>query len=121
MSSVTYKGYVIGVPDLACNSVLPALTRFEGNSGWVAWGCVNDPVKKNTAIHFYQQSTSKRADVSLTAIVDAGPASCTTQECLELFDYHYAAQVWVSAFSVTIGLYLIAFKVGTILKIFRRI
>lgn len=121
MASVTFYGQTVSVPDLSCTSVKPAVTTALNWSGWSATSCGTDPVAVNTSITFTFSGNGATWQSPITAVVDNPPAATTAQICMpEPFDYAYAAELWASAFSVTVGLYLIAFKVGMILRVFRR-
>lgn len=120
MASVTFYGQTIATTDLTCTSVKPAVTSALNWQGWSATSCSTDPVAVNTIITFTYQVNGATWTNPITAVVD-NPPSTTSQTCTpEPFDYAYAAQVWALAFSVTVGLYLIALKVGTILRVFKR-
>jgi hypothetical protein len=122
LASVTFYGQTITTTDLSCTSVKPAVTSALNWQGWTATSCSTDPVAVNTIITFTYQVNGATWTNPITAVVDNPPSTTTTsQTCTpEPFDYAYAAQVWALAFSVTVGLYLIALKVGTVLRVFKR-
>lgn len=128
MSSVTFNGRTVEVPNLSCASVTSALTKSLNAPGWTAASCNGNPVQSNTVIYFvYQSNGSVNWEAPITALFDSGSSDTVSPQTIasayttEPFDYDYAVQVWGAAFSVTIGLYLIAFKVGAILKLFSRL
>lgn len=121
MATVTFNNTTVAVTDLTCSSVKPAVTAaLAWGSGWSATSCTSDPVQANTIITFTSGTSTWQGVI--TAVVN-NPVSSTTAispSCTpESFDYTYAAQVWAAAFCVTVGLYLVALKVGTILRFFR--
>lgn len=124
MASITFYGQTATAQDLSCASVKPVATSILNWAGWTATGCSTDPVAVNTMINFVFLSAPNITWQSpVLAVVDntisTTPAG-NAQVCIpEAFDYSYAAQIWGSAFAVTVGLYLIAFKVGTILRLFK--
>lgn len=121
MASITFYGQTATVKDLSCASVMPAAQTILNWPNWQVSACSADPVATGTSITFvYPAAPGVTWQSPITNVVDNPPSTTGTTVCqAEPFDYTAAAQLWGGAFSVTIALYLVAFKVGTVLRLFR--
>jgi hypothetical protein len=120
MSTVTFQGVTVTVINLQCSTVRPALTTAMNWQGWTASACSANPVIVGTNITF--TNTAGVPYTQAITAVDTGSSNgggSTTTTVNEPFDYQYASGIWALGFTSVLGLYLLALKVGTVLKLIR--
>jgi hypothetical protein len=119
MATLTFQGVTVTVADFQCATVRPALTTAMNWQGWAATACSANPVIVGTNITFSNAAGAPYTQAITAVSASSTSTGSTTSTANEPFDYQYASGIWALAFTSVLGLYLLALKVGTVLKLIR--
>jgi hypothetical protein len=119
MSTVTFQGLTVNVTDFQCATVRPVLTTAMNWQGWTATACSANPVIVGTNITFSNAAGAPYTQAITAVSTSSISTGSTTSTANEPFDYQYASGIWALGFTSVLGLYLLALKVGTVLKLIR--
>jgi hypothetical protein len=119
MSTLTFQGVTVTVADFQCATVRPALTTAMNWQGWTATSCSVTPVIVGTNITFTNAAGAPYTQAITAVSAGSTNTGSTGTPASEPFDYQYASGIWALGFTSVLGLYLLALKVGTVLKLIR--
>jgi hypothetical protein len=119
MATLTFQGVTVTVADFQCATVRPALTTAMNWQGWTATACSANPVIVGTQITFTNTLGVPYSQPITAFTTGSTSTGSTTLTANEPFDYQYASGIWALAFTSVLGLYLLALKIGIVLKLIR--